>query len=961
MIVGGPRLRWLHAVALTASAIALVDRVRAGPGPAAALSTAELAVLWCGFATLALLLAAVAALALAGARWLAARWPATARRPSWAAAAIATVLLAPAALAAGGALASGPWISSQPFAKLVVLAPLLAAATAATLLFALLRAPVRPWVVAATASTLPLSAWIDHGAVPGLYPEFHLSLQVLGAAAMLVAAVRWLEPDDEPPRRPGVLAIAIAAAVVLAPWPWLAMDKRTRQSLLLRSPVAAEWIRNVLPMPPPSLLHDTLAALDVRAGSLAAAPPARGGPPPIPPPTNVVLVVVDTLRADALPPARPPEGTRFAPPRHTPRLEAWIGESVCFARAYTPATETRRAMPAMLRSLDASDDPLTSGVGLGRRLEPTGLQPIAVAHSYFLPGKYPAIAALFDGFDEVRSYESESIDTAVPHALELVAGQSERFFLVLHLFTLHAPGFDGALLDRRAGTRTDAYRRSLAYLDGQFGALLDGLAAGGHAHDTLIVVVGDHGEGLGDHGTQLHGPNLYEEDVRVPLCFGGAGLSHAVPPGTVGLVDLVPTIMDLLGQPPRPGDRGRSLVPAFDGRTTLPERAYYLENGKGTRVGVVQGEDKLIYEPRTGATYRFDLRRDPHELDDRGIVGDPTNLRLERALVGFAPATVAAELERPAVAALRLRRLQELDPAAPSDALPLLLRLVALRPDEAALARCREIFTAGDDEVRLAVAQALLRPGVAVDDALGEAVARWLSTQTQPQREAELVTRLAATGTAAFAPQTIAAHLLARAPGHAALAPWLSLVGDWPKQAPQFADAIAAILDARGHGEPTTVLLALQAAAGLEAPGPAGAAIAHHARARLQEREPSMRAAAARVLARTGTLDDVEVLATILRDGGEDLRVRREAAVALWALQGQAALPELEAISDDRSGARLVVRHLRDHGGTAGLPLLRRLAERAPGRDTRAEAARAVTRIEATAASAITPATRARP
>ncbi|MBX7084383.1 MAG: sulfatase-like hydrolase/transferase, partial [Nannocystaceae bacterium] len=877
------------------------------------------------------------------------------------AAAIATALLAPAALAAGAALASGPWISQQPFAVLVAIAPLLAAAIAAAGLLALVRAPLLPWRIAATAAVLPLSAWIDHGVQPGLVPEFHLALQVLGAAAMLVAAARWLERDEATPQPAGAFALAIAAAVVLAPWPWLAMDKRMRQTLLLRSPVAAEWIRNVLPMPPPSLLHDTLAALDVHAGSLAAPAPPRAGPPPIPPPANVVLVVVDTLRADALPPVRPPEGTRFAPPRHTPRLDAWIGESVCFARAYTPATETRRAMPAMMRSLDASDDPLTTGIDLGRRLEPTGLQPMAVAHSYFLPGKYPAIAALFDGFDEVRSYESEAIDTAVPHALELVAGSPERFFLVLHLFTLHAPGFDGALLDRRAGTRTDAYRRSLAYLDGQFGALLDGLAALEHARDTLVVVVGDHGEGLGDHGVQLHGPNLYEEDVRVPLCFGGAGLSHAVAHDTVGLIDLVPTIMDLLGQPPRPGDRGRSLVPAFDGRSALPERAYYLENGKGTRVGVVWGEDKLIYEPRTGATYRFDLRRDPHELDDRGASGDATTDRLERALVGFAPATVAAELERPAVAALRLRRLQELDPAAPPDALPLLLRLVALRPDEAALARVREIFAAGDDEVKLAVAQALLRPGVAFDDALADAVAGWLATQRWPQREAELVSRLAATGTAVFAPQRVAAQLLLRAPGHAALAPWLALVGDWPKQAPQFAEALATILDARGHGDASTLLLALQAAVGLEADAPARAAIAEHARVLLRERDPSLRAAATAVLGRTGTLDDVDALATILRDGGEDLRVRREAAVALWALQGRDALPQLEAISGDRSGARLVVRHLRDHGGTAGLPLLRQLAEHAPARDTRAEAARAVTRIEATAASATTPPARTRP
>ncbi|MFO0637538.1 MAG: hypothetical protein U0168_32340 [Nannocystaceae bacterium] len=240
--MGGPRLRCRRRVALTASAIAWSIACARVPGPAAALSTAELAVLWCGFATLALLLAAVGALALAGARWLAARWPAAARRPSWAAAAIATVLLAPAALAAGGALANGPWISSQPFAPLVVLAPLLAAATAAPRCCSrcCARRCDRGWSRRDRVDVAAVG--VDRSRCgAGALPRVPTSrCRCSAPPRCLVAAVRWLEPDDEPPRRPGVLAIAIAAAVVPAPWPWLAMDKRTRQSLLLRSPVAAE-------------------------------------------------------------------------------------------------------------------------------------------------------------------------------------------------------------------------------------------------------------------------------------------------------------------------------------------------------------------------------------------------------------------------------------------------------------------------------------------------------------------------------------------------------------------------------------------------------------------------------------------------------------------------------------------------------------------------------------------------
>ncbi|MBK8720700.1 MAG: sulfatase-like hydrolase/transferase [Deltaproteobacteria bacterium] len=949
-----PRARWLAAAAAWLQAVAwagtigfAIDRVQARMAGAVvpgghALSFAELAALWGGHATLALCVVATAALGAAiGARF---REPARAQR-------VATFLLvATPAHLAGDELASGPWIAEQSWAPLVHATPIV---LAAIVVVALLRLAARPRPATpgllAMAAIAPLLAWLDVTIQPGLYPPLHMGMHALAAATTVIAARWWLDDGDDGRGRWGP-RLAIAAALV-APLLWFTMPTRVRATLLLRSNVAAEWIRNAMPAPPPTLLHDTLAQLDVGAGELPRPDDTSGLEAPRRPQANVVLVVIDTLRADALPPLRPPEGTRFAAPRSTPRLDAWLAGAVRFARTYTTATETRRAMPSMFRSLWASDDPLALGVPLGNRLEALGLHPMAVVHSYFMPGKYPAIAALLDGFDEVRTYENAACDTAIPHALELVAGADDRFFLFVHLFTMHAPGFDGAPLDRRAGTRDDAYRRSLAYLDTQFGALEDGLAQLGHAQDTIVIVVGDHGEGLGDHGTVLHGPNLFEEDLRVPLAFAVPGLAPRELASPVGVVDLVPTLVDLLGGPPRPGDRGRSLLPWFVGLREPPRRSYYFENAKGSRVGLVRGDDKLVVEPRTGARHRFDLRRDPHEredveADDPGLV---QSLAIE--LVGFAPAVVASELQRPAVHALLLQRLRELDPRRPGAAAPLLLRLVALAPDADALARARELFVAGDDELRTQIATTLLHDDIAgALAALGPAVTAWMRELADTPAERTTLARLAAAGVDGFGDEWAATRLesLARSRiDDPTLAAWLQLIAGWSLPAPRFAPLLRELLAEQTHlGAVGETLAVLDAAAGVFGDGAELAALRAECRTRRADRDPRVRAAAWRVLIEHGDVDDLLPARQVLRDRDEDLRVRREAARVLLARLGVAAMSELTAIVDTNAGARLAVRLLRDDARPEARALLRAIAAGGPYPDIRAEARRAVARLE---------------
>jgi arylsulfatase A-like enzyme len=169
-----------------------------------------------------------------------------------------------------------------------------------------------------------------------------------------------------------------------------------------------------------------------------------------------------------------------------------------------------------------------------------------------------------------------------------------------------------------------------ASADSEIGRLLDALEAEGLERNTLVLVTGDHGEGLMTHGLPHHGVHIYEEEVRVPLVIRHPG---RIEPGTVvvepvGLVDLAPTILDLVGVPIPAGVRvhGRSLAAALQGRARLaPERPVYLhrrhyEPGRvshipvaGEKFGVRVGAWKYIEGEAEGTRELFDLGNDPGE------------------------------------------------------------------------------------------------------------------------------------------------------------------------------------------------------------------------------------------------------------------------------------------------------------------------------------------------------------
>ena len=141
------------------------------------------------------------------------------------------------------------------------------------------------------------------------------------------------------------------------------------------------------------------------------------------------------------------------------------------------------------------------------------------------------------------------------------------YFLWVHLYDAHAPYEPPpAVQERVAG---HPYRGEVAHVDAEVGRLLHGVGSQ-HRPAPLVVVTGDHGESLGEHGEPGHGMLLYDPAVRVPLVIAGAGVSRAVRGDPASLVDIAPTILAKVGLPPLDDIDGRNLfggAPSSDSST----------------------------------------------------------------------------------------------------------------------------------------------------------------------------------------------------------------------------------------------------------------------------------------------------------------------------------------------------------------------------------------------------------
>ena len=354
--------------------------------------------------------------------------------------------------------------------------------------------------------------------------------------------------------------------------------RRRRSSLRPPGPTAGERSRRRLAAWLGWLLGTTAVAALLW---FLRAPPLRVAGP-------IILVSVDTLRADRLP-AYGYGGVE------TPAIDRFVGDAVLFERAYSHSPQTLPAHVSMFTGLLPFEHGVRDNLGfevgpepilLPELLSPLGYRAAAVVSSYVLRSE-TGIARGFETYDDrlppapphassaqVQRDGSDSLEVAT-HWLDANAAPGSRFFLFLHLYEPHTPY---APPERFSGY--EPYDGEIAYADEIAGRLFDYLRRRGLYDDALIVLLSDHGEGLGDHGEQEHGVFLYDEAIHVPLVVklpGGRGAGRRVPV-PVQHIDLLPTVLDLVGEPAPGGLRGRSLRPLLvDDTGGWPERRLYAE------------------------------------------------------------------------------------------------------------------------------------------------------------------------------------------------------------------------------------------------------------------------------------------------------------------------------------------------------------------------------------------------
>ena len=373
-------------------------------------------------------------------------------------------------------------------------------------------------------------------------------------------------------------------------------------------------------------------------------------------PRNVLLITLDTTRADHL-------GCYGYEPAKTPNLDDLAREGVRFARVYCPAPLTLPSHSSIMTGLY----PATHGVRnnghplspkfrtLAEILKGRGFATAAFVSSFSVDSRF-GLGRGFDVYDDTfepqaplkgANAERRAEETYARFSRWLDRLGQDRFFVWVHYYDAHLP-YDPPS-PYREWSAGRPYDGEIAYMDHYVGAVLEGLKAKGVLDKTLVVVAGDHGEGLGDKVETGHGIFLYEETLRVPLIIRNAKIlpRPRVVNGAVRLVDVAPTILEAIGLGSEAGGmEGRSLL-SRAGKTTdedrdaLIESFYPRENfGWSELVGIVSGPWKLIQAPRPEL---YDLASDPGERTDlaASAAAKAADLRhkLERELVRLSDRT----------------------------------------------------------------------------------------------------------------------------------------------------------------------------------------------------------------------------------------------------------------------------------------------------------------------------------
>lgn len=382
----------------------------------------------------------------------------------------------------------------------------------------------------------------------------------------------------------------------------------------------------------------------------------RQAAPPLftPHPHPIIIIDIDTLRADRL-------GCYGNARDTSPTLDRFAEESIFFEWAFSQAPNTGPSQTTILSGLY----PTTHGMILDEDRVPDEATMLAevLSNEGFRTAGFHDGGYLSDdfnigqGFNHYQNNRGTGYAATIPDAIEwLRANADSPFLLLLHTYDTHTPydpkepyrsmfldgleapsnGFEPSveIMERaRLSQYTEnpivfpdndiewakaLYDAEIRYVDDWVARLLEEIRALGLDQRASIVVLSDHGEEFQEHGTVLH-EKIYRTVTHIPLMIrlpGGVGARRIE--RVVGSVDIMPTLLDLVGAPIPSTVQGRSLLPLIlgvedggSGGTTFSENAYF-----GVRRAVFHGDDHLLFTEKDSTIELFEFKSDPAEQHD---------------------------------------------------------------------------------------------------------------------------------------------------------------------------------------------------------------------------------------------------------------------------------------------------------------------------------------------------------
>jgi choline-sulfatase len=507
-------------------------------------------------------------------------------------------------------------------------------------------------------------------------------------------------------------------------------------------------------------MRPLVLAIGLQSLAMTAACGGRVAPPPR---TNVLLVTIDTFRADRV-------GTGVAP-----TIDRLAASGIRF-------TSARSAVPLTLPShatihtglLPPAHGVRENGTGaldethqtIATLMRGAGYDTAAFVGAFVLDHRF-GLAQGFNTYDDYIPRDPDATErleaerpasAVVDRAIEWLERRSvlsnqppapspqppAPFFLWLHLYDPHAPY--NPPKEFLTANRS-AYDGEIAYADAQLARVFESLRARGEFDSTLIVVCGDHGEGLGEHGERTHGMLVYDATLRVPLVIApprSVGVHATTINGAVSLAEIAPTVLRAVGVAPAADMKGRDLLRAFESTVDLYSETEYPRTAGWSPLQALT-DDRWVAIRAGDVTELYDVESDPRQEHDvaaaQGSVAAAMTMRagaIHGSGVASKAATVSPDVQE------RLRSLGYVassiqtaaDPNAPNPAARIavwnefedaLSALSGHRPEAAAMLRRLAASNPGAPVIQTTWARALKEDG-RLDAALAvyrQAAKRW--------------------------------------------------------------------------------------------------------------------------------------------------------------------------------------------------------------------------------------------